>query len=104
MALSKKTLKLLLFAIFLVSFSGVSFVYAESYTGNISISSTGGNCSLVGAWDETTKTCVLDKDIIGTLAVSSPGLVVDGTGHTISKNPLLTNRTGVSLGASNLVF
>jgi len=86
-----------------VAFFGIPMVVrAETYTGNISINSNGGgNCILVGSWDEKTKTCTLDKDISGTLAISSTGILLDGAGHIISRDALNSSRNGITVGASS---
>lgn len=45
---------------------------------------TGGDCTTVGVWDGTLKTCTLSQDIFGNVAVVDDGITLDGASHRIS--------------------
>src|SRR3990170_3996819 len=45
---------------------------------------TGGDCTLIGAWDGSTKTCTLTTDVYETIVLDSSGLTLDGNGKSIS--------------------
>src|SRR3989344_1664615 len=47
------------------------------------------------------ETYTLDKDISGTLAISSTGILLDGAGHIISRDALNSSRNGITVGASS---
>src|SRR3989338_1540122 len=99
--------KLIFLFVFIVLTFFPLFVRAETYTGAIYINSNGGgNCILIGMWDEATKTCTLVKDLFGPLIIDSVGITLDGAGHVISRNTQAVpfQRNGVSVNGSNVVI
>ncbi len=71
------------------------------YSGTLSVdyeiknNSTGGDCTRIGTWDHTTKTCTLSMDLVPSgniawngitaiLSIGSSGIVLDGNGHSIT--------------------
>ena len=65
---------------------------------------TGGNCTLIGNWDNTTKTCVLNQDLTDNIEIVSNGITLDCDGHQLSDGfawtsfaVLLNNRTNVTV-------
>ncbi|MFA6520196.1 MAG: NosD domain-containing protein [Candidatus Paceibacterota bacterium] len=98
--------KLLLF-VFVLSIFVPKFVFAETYTGDIYINSTGGgNCTTIGVWDDETKTCTFTKDLFGPLTIGSVGITIDGAGHTMSRDTQAAffQRNGMTVGGSNFVL
>ena len=53
-------------------------------TVNLEDNVTGGDCTLVGAWDGGSKTCTLTVDINDRVRIRSPGLTLDCAGHAIT--------------------
>ncbi|CAG1004976.1 hypothetical protein METP3_03668 [Methanosarcinales archaeon] len=45
---------------------------------------TGGNCTLVGTWDNSTKTCTLTTNLAETIQIDNDGITLNGNGHTIT--------------------
>lgn len=93
--------------VFVLSIFLPTFVLAETYVGNISINSTGGgNCALVGVWDDSNKTCTLTKDLSGPLTIGSAGITLDGAGYSISRNAQAPSfqRLGITVSGSSAVI
>jgi len=67
-------------------------------TKNIRNNPTGGDCTLIGNWDNATKTCTLTSDFtFGTtngIVIQDNGLIIEGAGH------LLTGAGGYTSGIS----
>ncbi len=55
---------------------------------------TGGNCTLIGTWDNSTKTCTLTMDITSNIQIDSDNITLEGNGHTLTGN---NTGTGVYL-------
>lgn len=55
----------------------------------------GGDATLIGTWDWTTKTCTLTTDVYETIQIRGSGITLDGNGHTI---------TGYGTGAGVYVY
>lgn len=71
--------------------SSLHFIFIQPRPSTTFISNTvgGGNCSSVGIWDASTRTCTLTQDITGTVEIDSDGvnsITLDGNGKTISGN------------------
>ncbi|VVB55516.1 Periplasmic copper-binding protein (NosD) [uncultured archaeon] len=47
---------------------------------------TGGNCTLIGTWDNSTKTCTLTTNIAGTIQIDNDGITLNGNEHKITGN------------------
>ena len=49
---------------------------------------TGGDCTTIGAWNSSTKTCTLTGDItvgqVHAIEIGSNGITIDGAGHSVS--------------------
>lgn len=58
------------------------FIQPKPSTKFIKDNATGGDCSTIGIWDSSTKTCTLTKDLNETIQIDSDGITVDGNGHT----------------------
>ncbi|MDO8529554.1 MAG: right-handed parallel beta-helix repeat-containing protein [bacterium] len=58
------------------------FIQPRKSTQVIS-ASDGGNCSNIGDWNGTTKTCTLNQDVNETIQING-GITLDGNGHTVS--------------------
>jgi parallel beta-helix repeat protein len=48
---------------------------------------TGGDCTLVGTWDDAGKTCTLNQDVADTIQIDSSNTVLDCNGHQITYGP-----------------
>ena len=44
----------------------------------------GGDCSSIGTWDATAKTCTLTGDVDQTIAIEDDGITLDGDNHTVT--------------------
>ena len=44
---------------------------------------TGGDCTLVGAWDGGSKTCTITLDINDSVSINSPDFTLDCAGHAL---------------------
>src|SRR3990170_3588739 len=64
---------------------------------------TGGDCYLIGAWDDATKTCLLTTDVLVTgdvaIVIDGDGITLDGGGHSITGfyGVYANRRTGVAI-------
>ncbi|MEA3293909.1 MAG: NosD domain-containing protein [Euryarchaeota archaeon] len=47
---------------------------------------TGGDCTSIGNWDSSTKTCTLTTDFSGTIQIDSDNIKLDGDGHILTGN------------------
>ena len=59
------------------------FIQTTKSTKIISPTSTGGSCSSIGTWDNSTKTCTLTQDVFETIQINGDGITLDGAGHTV---------------------
>ena len=50
----------------------------------------GGDCTSIGVWDASTKTCDITADITGGIIVGSDGITIDGHSKSITHNSSLT--------------
>ena len=60
---------------------------------------TGGDCTLIGVWDGSTKTCTLTTDVFQGIDIVSDGITLDGAGHSISASPGLAGLIGINAGS-----
>lgn len=60
-----------------------SSVQAVSLTKTIRDNATGGDCTSIGTWNSTYKTCTLTSDFSGTIGIVNNGITLDGAGHTL---------------------
>jgi hypothetical protein len=44
---------------------------------------TGGDCPLIGTWDQSRLTCTLDRDIDDSIYIGAGSITIEGAGHTI---------------------
>jgi parallel beta-helix repeat protein len=47
---------------------------------------TGGNCTLIGTWDNSTKTCTLTMDLTSNIQIDSNNITLEGNRHTLTGN------------------
>lgn len=62
----------------------IVFIQRTHSTTHIRDDSTGGDCTTVGSWNSSTKTCTLTTDISGTVEIDNNNLALDGNGHKIN--------------------
>lgn len=103
---AKKGWVAVIFAVLSFSFV-VTPASAASDGWHIKDDPTGGECSLIGVWDTTRKTCTLSQDLSQGVIVDSDNIILDGNGHMItgtgSGNGVdLSGRTGVTLKNLNI--
>ncbi|MCX6753571.1 MAG: right-handed parallel beta-helix repeat-containing protein, partial [Candidatus Nomurabacteria bacterium] len=90
------------FSIFFLTFLGITHS-TSAFTGSVSLLSNGGNCNLVGSWDISTKTCILNDDISGPITISGNDITLDGNNHILKMGG--SERTGISVsGSSNVTI
>jgi len=67
------------------------FIEPESHNNLLSINhntkiicdnATGGDCTSIGTWDSSTRTCTLTEDFDGTIEILSDNLILDGNGYS----------------------
>lgn len=62
----------------------VIFIQPRKSTKIIKDDATGGNCVDIGSWDDSSKTCTLDKDVNETIQISDDDITLDGKGHKVT--------------------
>ena len=62
---------------------------------------TGGDCTLIGAWDDAGKTCILNQDVADTIQIDSSNTVLDCNGHQITPG-LTSSFVGVDAWVAGL--
>lgn len=83
------------------------FIQPRHSTKFIKDDSIGGDCALIGIWNNATKTCTLNADLTETVQIDSDGITLDGGGHTTNgsrtgSGVYLYARSGVTV--KNLVI
>ena len=78
----------------------IIFLQTKKSTRFINDDATGGNCTAIGIWTASTKTCNLNQDLTETIEIESDDITLDGNGHTLTGsntgNGIFTNgRTGL---------
>ena len=63
---------------------------------------TGGDCTLIGIWDNSTKTCTLTTNIAETIQIDDDGITLNGNGYIITgsgtgSGVYLSFRSGVTI-------
>jgi len=99
---------LLIFGIFL-TLIGLTVNAEENNTKFIRDDATGGDCYLIGVWDQPTKTCTLTTDVYETIQIDSDYMVLDGNNHTVigssvpgTQGIYLFQKTGVTVKITNV--
>ena len=64
--------------------------------GPFTISSSGGDCSTIGTWNQGTKTCTLNTDLSYTINIYDSGITLDGNSHTLDTGETPTGSGSVS--------
>ncbi len=68
---------------------GAQFIVKSSpstkhiYIGGL-LRPAGGDCSSIGAWNETTLICTLNKNVTETIAIEDNDITLDGEGHNLT--------------------
>src|SRR3989338_8908740 len=80
----------------------IIFLQTKKSTRFINDDATGGNCTAIGIWTASTKTCNLNQDLAETIEIESDDITLDGNGHTLTGsntgNGIFVNeRTGVTI-------
>jgi len=78
------------------------FIQPQKSTKFISDDTTGGDCTTIGTWNNTTKTCTLTQDVFETIQIDSDNITLDGasfsvTGSETGNGIYLPYRSGVTL-------
>ena len=60
----------------------------------------GDDCDQIGAWNATTKTCTLDRNVAETIAIEDSDITLDGAGHTVS----FAGGDGIYTDESNVII
>lgn len=60
------------------------FIQPIKSTKYISTDTAKNNCSSIGIWDDSSKTCTLNADVSETIQIDSDDITLDGNGHTVS--------------------
>ena len=71
---------------------------------------TGGDCSSIGLWNNSKKTCSLSSDVYETIQIDSDAITLDGNGHSLmgagnnlgTEGIFLWQRTGVTIKNFNI--
>src|SRR3989338_132399 len=58
-------------------------IFTSPSTYFIEDNATGGDCEDIGAWNDATKTCTLNKDITKSIEIRDNGITLDGDDHTV---------------------
>lgn len=72
------------------------FIQPRPSTKNLSDNATGGDCLLIGNWNQLIKTCTLSKDLSESISITSHGITLDGNGHKLTGT-----KTGYGVQISN---
>jgi len=83
------------------------FIQTQPSTKFIRDDETGGDCTLIGDWDGSTKTCTLTMNVNETIQIDSDYLTLDGAGYMVSGQGTgygiyLPHRTGVTVKNLNV--
>ncbi len=85
------------------------FIQPRPSTLFIRDNSTGGDCTSIGTWDFSTKTCTLTTDVSQAIEIANDNVTLDGNGHSVTGSgsgtgvnlPLRTGVTVRNLTVSN---
>nr|QNO49337.1 hypothetical protein HONBAIEO_00031 [Methanosarcinales archaeon ANME-2c ERB4]QNO49410.1 hypothetical protein JHKIABMC_00016 [Methanosarcinales archaeon ANME-2c ERB4] len=67
-----------------LSIEHLVFIQSKAGTKFINDNDTGGDCSSIGIWDPSEKTCTLTTDLTETIQIDSDGIILDGNGHLVT--------------------
>jgi len=93
----KSGLLLTTLALALASGSFATPASAQAAEWHIQDNATGGDCSSIGTWDISTKTCTLTQDLNQGIVIDSDNTTLDGNGHTVTGTGGLGAGTGIYL-------
>jgi len=84
------------------------FIQTRKSTKFIKDDPIGGDCTSIGDWDVSSKTCTLNIDINQTIQIDNDNVTLDGSGHTLTGTwqivgVYLYKRTGVTIKNLNIV-
>ena len=92
----KKALSAILCAVLTISLCAVLVATAFVFFGEnvvadepedsfvIEDDETGGDCHLIGIWDDPTKTCTLTDSVSKTIIIDDDGITLDGDGYSVT--------------------
>lgn len=85
----------------------IVFIQPRHSTKFIKDDATGGDCTAIGTWDNSTKVCTMNVDLTETAQIDSDNVTLDGNGHTITgtntgNGIYLFERTGVTIKNLNI--
>lgn len=69
-----------------VSQNHIIFIQPRKSTKFIKDDATGGDCTNIGSWNASSKTCTLTQDLNETVQIDNDNIILDGAGHKISGN------------------
>lgn len=61
----------------------IIFLLPRKSTKIIKDDPNGGDCTLIGAWNYTTRTCTLTTDVFESINIGASYITLDGAGHTV---------------------
>lgn len=61
----------------------IIFLLPRKSTKIIKYDPNGGDCTLIGAWNYTTRTCTLTTDVFESINIGASYITLDGAGHTV---------------------
>ena len=62
----------------------ILFIQTKKSTKFIRNDATGGDCSVIGTWNNSTKTCTLNTNLNETIQIDSDSITLDGNGYKIT--------------------
>jgi parallel beta-helix repeat protein len=71
------------------------FIQTVKSTKFIADNATGGDCTTIGTWNQSTKTCTLTTDITETVQIDSDEITLDGNEYSITGTPPYASFAGV---------
>ena len=89
-------------AVFAIGF----FAVPDAFAYEITDGANGGDCTQIGIWDASSKTCTLTTDISEGITIVSNYITLDGNGHSITgQNPTNDELFGIFASTkTNLVI
>jgi|GEM_PF-2449420 len=67
-----------------LSVSHLIFIQPRESTKILTDDATGGDCTLIGTWDDTNNICTLTTNVTETIEIQDDGITLDCDGHTIT--------------------
>lgn len=62
----------------------IVFIQPRASTKFIKDDATGGDCTSIGTWSQTTKTCALTQNVYETIQIDNDGITLDGSNYVVS--------------------